>query len=124
MLKKILDREMQQAEAEGVDEKEKAKRVNKIFAMKNLSSTTMTNAFGLTSHAAKGIFFNLSKYGRNAARILISAKSCSNNIWYNFDCPNNIWYAFDCSVLELLHLHLVALWDLLVQHQLPEQKQI
>ncbi|CAM4935893.1 unnamed protein product [Rotaria socialis] len=48
-----INREMQRAAAEGADDKEKVKRINNIFATKNLCSTTMTNAFGTTSFAAK-----------------------------------------------------------------------
>ena len=48
-----IAREMHRAEAEGVDEKEKAKRINSIFAAKSLRSHQMTNAYGTTSTAAK-----------------------------------------------------------------------
>ncbi|CAF1211826.1 unnamed protein product [Rotaria magnacalcarata] len=48
-----INREMQRAAAEGADDKEKVKRINNIFATRNLCSTTMTNAFGATSYAAK-----------------------------------------------------------------------
>ncbi|CAF1180958.1 unnamed protein product [Adineta steineri] len=48
-----INREMERAEAEGVDDKEKVKRINNIFATKNLFSTQMTNNFGMTSTSAK-----------------------------------------------------------------------
>jgi len=47
-----IDREMQQAEAEGVDEKEKVKRMNNIFASKNLRSKQMKNSYGAMSSIA------------------------------------------------------------------------
>lgn len=48
-----IRREMQQAEAEGLDEKEKIKRVSTIFAAQNLHSTTMANPFGMATTTAK-----------------------------------------------------------------------
>ncbi|UJR24167.1 hypothetical protein I4U23_027133 [Adineta vaga] len=48
-----INREMKQAEAEGVDDKEKVKRINAIFTTKNLFSTQMANPFGTTSCTAK-----------------------------------------------------------------------
>jgi hydroxylamine reductase (hybrid-cluster protein) len=47
-----IDREMQQAEAEGVDEKEKIKRVNNIFSSKNIRSKQMNNSYGAMSSVA------------------------------------------------------------------------
>jgi hydroxylamine reductase (hybrid-cluster protein) len=47
-----IDREMQQAEAEGVDEKEKIKRVNNIFSSKNIRSKQMNNSYGVMSSVA------------------------------------------------------------------------
>jgi hypothetical protein len=47
-----IDREMKKAEAEGVDEKEKAKRVNHIFASKNIHSKQMKNSHGAMSSIA------------------------------------------------------------------------
>ena len=44
-----IDREMQQAEAEGVDEKEKVKRINNIFESKNIRSKQMQNSYGAMS---------------------------------------------------------------------------
>ena len=48
-----IDREMQQAEAEGVGEEEKIKRVNKIFASKGARSKQMKNDYGAVSSVAK-----------------------------------------------------------------------
>ncbi|CAF0816677.1 unnamed protein product [Adineta ricciae] len=48
-----IDREMQRAEAEGVDETEKAKRINKIFASKNIRAKQMKNEHGAMSTVAK-----------------------------------------------------------------------
>lgn len=48
-----IDREMERAEAEGVDEKEKAKRINSIFSSKNVRSKQMNNAFGVFSTVSK-----------------------------------------------------------------------
>ena len=48
-----IAREMRQADEEGADEKEKAKRINSIFASKNLRSHQMKNTFGTASSAAK-----------------------------------------------------------------------
>ncbi|UJR14504.1 hypothetical protein I4U23_001500 [Adineta vaga] len=48
-----IDREMQRAEAEGVDEKEKAKRINNIFASKNIRAKQMKNEHGAMSSLAK-----------------------------------------------------------------------
>jgi hypothetical protein len=48
-----INREMQRAEAEGVEDKEKIKRISNIFATKSLCSTQVTNPFGMTSYAAK-----------------------------------------------------------------------
>jgi hypothetical protein len=47
-----IDREMQRAEAEGVSEKEKIKRMNHIFTSKNIHSKQMHNAYGAMSSAA------------------------------------------------------------------------
>jgi hydroxylamine reductase (hybrid-cluster protein) len=47
-----IDREMQQAEVEGVDEKEKIKRVNNIFSSKNIRSKQMKNSYGAMSSVA------------------------------------------------------------------------
>jgi hypothetical protein len=47
-----INREMQQADAEGVDEKEKAKRINHIFASKNMHSKQMKNSHGVMSSLA------------------------------------------------------------------------
>lgn len=48
-----IDREMQQAEAEGVGEEEKIKRVNKIFASKGARAKQMKNDYGAVSSVAK-----------------------------------------------------------------------
>jgi hypothetical protein len=48
-----IDREMQQAEAEGVDEGEKVKRINHIFSSKNARSKQMKNDYGAVSSVAK-----------------------------------------------------------------------
>lgn len=48
-----IDREMQQAEVDGVDESEKVKRINKIFAEKNVRAKQMSNAHGAVSSMAK-----------------------------------------------------------------------
>ena len=48
-----IDREMRQAEAEGVDDREKAKRVNRVFASKNLHSKQMRNEHGAFSNISK-----------------------------------------------------------------------
>lgn len=48
-----IAQEMRRADEEGADEKEKAKRINSIFASKNLRSHQMKNAFGTASSAAK-----------------------------------------------------------------------
>ena len=48
-----IDREMQQAEVDGVDEGEKVKRINKIFAAKNVRAKQMNNAHGAVSSKAK-----------------------------------------------------------------------
>lgn len=48
-----IAQEMAQADAEGVDEAEKVKRINKVFATKNLKAKQMHNAAGTTSYAAK-----------------------------------------------------------------------
>jgi hypothetical protein len=45
-------REMQQADVEGVDEKEKIKRMNNIFSSKNLRSKQMKNSYGAMSSVA------------------------------------------------------------------------
>ncbi len=47
-----IDREMRKAEAEGVDEKVKAQRLNQIFSSKNLRSKRMKNSYGALSTAA------------------------------------------------------------------------
>jgi len=47
-----IDREMQRAEAEGVDEKIKAERLNEIFTSKNMRSKRMKNSYGALSTAA------------------------------------------------------------------------
>jgi hydroxylamine reductase (hybrid-cluster protein) len=47
-----IDREMQQAEVDGVDEKEKIKRVNNIFSSKNIRSKQMKNSYGAMSSVA------------------------------------------------------------------------
>lgn len=48
-----IDREMQQAEAEGLNEDEKVSRINKIFAASGARSTQMQNHFGAVSTVAK-----------------------------------------------------------------------
>ncbi|CAF3792581.1 unnamed protein product [Rotaria sp. Silwood1] len=48
-----INREMERADAEGADDKEKVKRISNIFTTKNLFSTHMTNTFGVTSCTAK-----------------------------------------------------------------------
>ncbi len=48
-----IDREMQQAEIEGVDEGEKVSRINKIFASKGARSKQMKNSYGAVSSVAK-----------------------------------------------------------------------
>lgn len=48
-----IDREMQQAETEGVDEEEKVKRLNKLFAAKNIRAKQMNNSYGAVSSMAK-----------------------------------------------------------------------
>lgn len=48
-----IDREMQRAEAEGVDDTEKAKRINHIFASKNIRAKQMKNDHGAMSTVAK-----------------------------------------------------------------------
>jgi hypothetical protein len=47
-----IDREMRQADAEGVDEKVKAQRLNKYFSSKNIRSKRMKNTHGTLSTAA------------------------------------------------------------------------
>lgn len=47
-----IDREMQRAETEGVDEKEKIKRINTLFSSKNLRSHQMQNTYGAPSAVA------------------------------------------------------------------------
>lgn len=47
-----IDREMRQAEAEGVDDKAKAQRLNAMFASKNIRSKRMNNSYGALSNAA------------------------------------------------------------------------
>jgi hypothetical protein len=47
-----IDREMRRAEAEGVDEKIKAKRLNEMFSSKNIRSKRMKNLYGALSTAA------------------------------------------------------------------------
>ncbi|CAF0991962.1 unnamed protein product [Adineta steineri] len=48
-----IDREMKKAEAEGVDEKEKAKRIAHLFASKNMYVQQMANVAGAHSTLAK-----------------------------------------------------------------------
>ena len=48
-----IDREMQRAEAEGVDEGEKVKRINQIFASKGARAKQMKNSYGAASTLAK-----------------------------------------------------------------------
>jgi hypothetical protein len=47
-----IDREMQQAEAEGVNDKIKTKRLNDMFTSKNIRSKRMKNSYGALSSAA------------------------------------------------------------------------
>jgi Ni,Fe-hydrogenase I large subunit len=47
-----IDREMAKAEAEGADEKEKAKRINHVFASKNMHAKQMKNVHGAMSSVA------------------------------------------------------------------------
>ncbi|CAF4514808.1 unnamed protein product [Rotaria sp. Silwood2] len=51
-----IDREMQKAEAEGASEEEKAKRINNIFASKNMRAKQMHNSFGATSSLAQDCY--------------------------------------------------------------------
>ena len=48
-----IDREMQRAETEGVDDAEKAKRINMIFASRNVRAKQMKNEHGAMSTVAK-----------------------------------------------------------------------
>ena len=47
-----IDREMREAEAEGLNEKVKAQRLNKFFSSKNIRSKRMKNSHGALSTAA------------------------------------------------------------------------
>ncbi|CAF2053760.1 unnamed protein product [Rotaria magnacalcarata] len=47
-----IDREMAKAEAEGASEKEKASRINRVFASKNMRSKQMQNVYGTASAVA------------------------------------------------------------------------
>jgi hypothetical protein len=50
-----IDREIQKAEAEGLDEKTKSKRLNEMFSSKKMRSRRMKNSYGaLTSAATDG----------------------------------------------------------------------
>ena len=51
-----INREMQRAEAEGVDENEKIKRINDIFSSRNIRSQQMTNTFGAFTAISTGYY--------------------------------------------------------------------
>ncbi len=55
-----IDREMQRAEAEGVDEEEKAKRLNQIFASKNMHCHQMKNDAGAMSKTITDVYSKMS----------------------------------------------------------------
>ena len=47
-----IDRELRQAEEEGVDERGQARRLNALFASKNIRSKRIKNSYGVLSDAA------------------------------------------------------------------------
>jgi len=55
-----IDREMQRAEAEGVDDEEKAKRLNQIFASKNMHCHQMKNDAGTMSKTITDVYSKMS----------------------------------------------------------------
>ncbi|CAF1069481.1 unnamed protein product [Rotaria sordida] len=55
-----IDREMQRAEAEGVDDEEKAKRLNQIFASKNMHCHQMKNDTGTMSKTVTDVYSKMS----------------------------------------------------------------
>jgi len=70
-----IDREMQQAEAEGVDDEEKAKRLNKIFVSKNMHCHQMKNDTGTMSETVTNVYSKISSMTEMQTHFMSKSKA-------------------------------------------------
>ena len=84
-----IAREMQQAEAEGVGEEEKIKRINHIFSSKNIRSQQMSNAFGAFSTASTQCYSKCADMHEMKAKFSSAYPAASTTGGF-FGCGTNI----------------------------------
>jgi len=75
-----IDREMQRAEAEGVDDEEKAKRLNQIFASKNMHCHQMENDAGTMSKTVTDVYSKMSSMTEMQTHFMSKPKATFDDI--------------------------------------------
>jgi hypothetical protein len=75
-----IDREMQRAEAEGVDDEEKAKRLNQIFASKNMHCHKMKNDTGTMSKTVTDVYSKMSSMTEMQTHFMSKPKATFDDI--------------------------------------------
>jgi hypothetical protein len=95
-----IDREMQQAEAEGVDEEEKAKRLNQIFASKNMHCHQMKNIGGAVSKTVTDVYSKTNSMTEMKSHFMSKPTTTFDDITEEVDMTYDLTENADVSVAQ------------------------